>query len=102
MKVVYLGQIFPSIFKVKIKDSFFIFTKNFIEQNTHCSVLLPSAILGQLHNSNFPKLFIFLSKEFSQMSFTLFQGIEIFPLREFCKDQNEGKSEGAVSGEYSR
>ena len=36
------------------------------------------------------------------MSFTLFQGIEIFPLREFCKDQNKWTSKGAMSGEYGR
>ena len=50
-------------------------------------------------NSIFPKLFIFLSKELLQMSFMVFQGIEIFPLREFCKDQNKWKSEGAMSGD---
>ena len=27
--------------------------------------------------------------------------LKIFPLKEFCKDQNKGKSEGAISGEYS-
>ena len=43
----------------------------------------------QLHNSIFPKLFIFLGKELLQVSFMVFQGIEIFPLREFCKDQNK-------------
>ena len=31
-------------FKVKIKDTFFILTKNCIEQCIHCSVPLPSAI----------------------------------------------------------
>ena len=62
--------------------------------------LLP--FFRQLHNSIFPKLLIFLSKELFQMPFTVFQGIEFFPLREFCKDLNTWKSEGAMSGEYSR
>ena len=67
-----------------------MFTKNFIEQCIHNFVPLPSAVFfRQLHNSIFPKLFIFLSKELLQMSFMVFQGIEIFPLREFCKDQNK-------------
>ena len=34
------------------------------------------------------------------MPFTVFQGIDNFPLREFCKDRNKWKSEGAMSGEY--
>ena len=28
------------------------------------------------------------------------RGLKFFPLREFCKDQNKWKSEGATSGEY--
>ena len=61
--------------------------------------LLP--FFRQLHNSIFPKLFIFLSKELLQVPFTVFQGIEaFFPLREFCKDWNQWKSEGTMSGEY--
>ena len=54
----------------------------------------------QLHNFIFPKLFIFLSKELFQAPFTAFQGVEIFPLREVCKDWNKWKSNGAMSGEY--
>ena len=47
----------------------------------------------QFHNSIFPKLFIFLSKEVFQVPFTVFQGMEIFfPLQEFCKDRNNWKS----------
>ena len=61
--------------------------------------LLP--FFRQLHNSIFPKLSIFLSKELLQVPFTVFQGIEaFFPLREFCKDWNQWKSEGTISGEY--
>ena len=43
----------------------------------------------------------FLSKELFQVPFTIFQGIEFFPLKEFCKDQNKWKSEDVMSGEYS-
>ena len=42
--------------------------------------LLP--FLRQLHNSTFPKLFIFLSKELFQVPFIVFQGMEIFPIKE--------------------
>ena len=41
--------------------------------------LLP--FFRQLHNSIFPKLFIFLSKELFQVPFTVFQGNEIFPIK---------------------
>ena len=40
----WVGQKVPSVFKVKIKNTFFIFTKNFIEQRIHRFVPLPSAI----------------------------------------------------------
>ena len=52
----------------------------------------------KLHNSIFAKLFLFLGKELFQMPFIVFQGIEFFPWREFCKDRNKWKSEGAMSG----
>ena len=51
-------------FKVWIKVTFFIFTKNFIEQCIHH--FFPYYVLPfsrQLHNLIFPKLLIFLSKE---------------------------------------
>ena len=35
----------------------------------------------QLHNSTFPKLLIFLSKELFQVPFTIFHGIKIFPIK---------------------
>ena len=60
--------------------------------------LLP--FFRQLHNFVFSKLFISLSKKLFQLPFTVFQGIEIFPLREFCKDWNKWISEGAMSGEH--
>ena len=62
--------------------------------------LLP--FFRQLHNSVFPKPFIFLSKELFQVPFTVFQGIDIFSIREFCEDWNKWKSKSAMSGEYSR
>ena len=59
------------------------------------------SFLKQFHKSTFPKLFIFLSKELFKVPFTEFQETEVFfPLREFYKDWNKWKSEGAVSGEY--
>lgn len=42
---------------------------------------------------------MFLIKELFQMSFIVFQGIEFFPLRELCKDQDKWTSEIAVSDE---
>ena len=52
-------------FSSKNKISIFIFTKNFIEQHTHCFVPLTFSTLffKKLHNSIFPKLLIFLSKK---------------------------------------
>ena len=64
-----------------------------------CSNLLP--FFRQLHNSVFPKHFIFLHKELFQMPFTVFEGVEFFfPLREFCNDWNKEKFRGTTSGEY--
>ena len=59
------------------------------------------AFSRQLHNSFFPKLFIFLSKELFEVPF-IHGELKFFPLREFCKDQNKWKFEGTMSGEYSR
>ena len=54
-----------------------------------------------LHNSIFPKLFIFLSKDLFQVPFYSLPGNWIFfHVREFCKDRNKWKSKGAMSGEY--
>ena len=78
----------------------FIFIKNFIEQHSHCFVLLSSAIFRQLQDSIFPKLLIFLSKELFQVPFTVFQGIDIFFIKIICKDWNKWKSEDTLSGEY--
>ena len=50
---------------------------------------------------SFQNVFLFLSKELSQLLFIVFQGIEIFPLRKFHKDQNKWVSESAMSCEYS-
>ena len=45
----------------------------------------------QLHNSFFPKLFIFLSKELFQVPFAVFQGIDIFFHKEnFVKTEING------------
>ena len=41
----WVGQKVPSVFKIKIKDTVFVFTKNFIEQRICCFIPLPSAIL---------------------------------------------------------
>ena len=56
-----------------------------------------------LHNSIFPKLFIFLSKDLFQVPFYSLPGNWIFfHIREFCKDRNKWKSKGAMSDEYGR
>ena len=70
----------------------FIFIKNFIEQHVHCFVPLPSPIFRQLHDSIFPKLLIFLSKQLFHVPFTVFQRIEIFFIKIICKDRNKWKS----------
>ena len=70
-----LGWPKSSFFKVKIKDTIFIFTNNLIQQVTHHFVTLPSAIFQGTSQFHLPKIFIFLSKELFQMPFTVFQGI---------------------------
>lgn len=73
---------------------FFTFTENYIEQHIHCFVALPSAIFQQLsQNLCLSQKLNLLSKELFQVHFTVFQGIEIFPFREFWKDGNKWKSE---------
>ena len=56
---------------------------------------------GNFIIASFQTFFVFLSKELSQLLCIVFQGIEIFPLRKFHKDQNKWISEGAMSWEYS-
>ena len=73
-------------------EEIFIFIKNFIEQHVHHFVPLPSAIFRQLHDSIFPKLLIFLSKQLFHVLFTVFQRIEIFFIKIICKDRNKWKS----------
>ena len=53
----WIGQKVPSVFKVKIKDTFLIFTKNFIEPCIHCFVPLPSAIVQATSYFHLPKTF---------------------------------------------
>ena len=62
-------------FQVKIKDTFFIFTKNFY--SSFCSTILChfSGNFIILSSQNF---FIFLHKELFQVPFAVFHGIEIF------------------------
>ena len=48
----------------------------------HC--LLP--FFRQLHNYIFPKLLTFLNKDVFQVPITVFQEIEIFSIKKFCKD----------------
>ena len=57
----------------------------------------PLPFFRQLHNSVFPELFIFLSKELFQAPFTVFQEIEIISINRIFKDKNKWKSEGAMS-----
>ena len=56
--------------------------------------LLP--FFRQLHNSIFPKHFIFLSKELFQVPFTIFQEVEIFSIKRILqrpKEMNEGRKD---------
>ena len=55
------------------------------------SLLLP--FFRQLHNSIFPKLFTFLSKELVQVPFTVFQGFEIFSTKRFFFFYSNRKSQ---------
>ena len=97
----WVGQKVPLAFKLKIKTHFSFSQRTLL--NSVFTVLFHYLLpfFRQLHNSIFPKLFIFLSKELLQVPFTVLRGMEIFSLREFCKDRNKWKSEGAMSGEYS-
>ena len=45
------------VFQVKIKDTFFIFTKNFIEYRIHQFVPLPSVIFQATLEFHLPKTF---------------------------------------------
>ena len=65
-------------FSVKIKDIFLFSPRTLLNNvfNILFYYLLP--FFRQLHNSIFPKLFIFLSKELFQVSFTVFQGTDFF------------------------
>ena len=56
---------------------------------------------GNFIIASFQTFFLFLSKELSQLLCIVFQGIEIFPLRKFHKDQNKWISVSAMSCEYS-
>ena len=63
-------------FKVKLKDRFFLFTKNFTEQQIHCFIPLSSAIFSG--NFIIPSSQNFLSFQAKDsLPFTVFQGIEI-------------------------
>ena len=44
----------------------------------------------------------FWAKNCSRCLLESFRELKFFPLKEFCKDQNKWKSEGAMSGEYGR
>ena len=52
-----------------------------------------------LSSQNF---FSFWAKNCSRCLLQSFRELKLFPLREFCKDRNKWKSEGAMSGEYGR
>ena len=94
-----LAKKFLWFFNVKIKD--ILLSRTLL--NNIFTILFHNLLsfLKQFHESTFPNLFIFLSKELFQVPFTDFQETEVFfPLREFYKDWNTWKSEGAVSGEY--
>ena len=59
--------------------------------------LLP--FFRQLHNS-FQNILSFWAKNYSRCLLQSSREWKFFPLREFYKDQNKRKSEGAMSGEY--
>ena len=59
--------------------------------------LLP--FFRQLHNS-FQNVLSFWAKNYSRCLLQSSREWKFFPLREFYKDQNKRKSEGAMSGEY--
>ena len=87
---------------MKIKDTFFIFTNNFIEQHVHHLVPLPSATLQTTSSFHLPKTFYLFEQRIVPGAFCSLPGNWIFfPLREFCKHWNKWKCEGAMSGEYS-
>ena len=62
--------------------------------------LLP--FFRQLHNSIFPKLFIFLSKKHSRCPLKSPRELKYFPLRQFFKERNKWTSKDTMYGEYSQ
>ena len=69
------------MFYVKIKDTFSFLPLTLL--NNAFTVLFHhlAPFFRQLHNSIFPKLSIFLSKELFQVPFTVFQGMETFSIK---------------------
>ena len=87
-------------FKVKLKDTFFIFINNFLKQ--HYSLFCSTTFCHLSGNFIIPSSQNFLSFWAKKCSKCLLQSsreLKFFPLTEFCKDQNKWKSAGAVSGE---
>ena len=56
-KLYWIGRKVPSVIKLKIKGTFFISTKKFIEQCIHRFVQYLLPFFRLLHNSIFPKIF---------------------------------------------
>ena len=83
----WVGKTVPSVSEVKVKDTVFIFTKDFIEQSIQfCSTnFLP--FFRQLPKtfSIFPKLFVLLSRELFWISPTVGVDCDFFQLRQSCK-----------------
>lgn len=93
---------FLPVFKVKLKDIFCIFTKNFTEwhYSSFCSTTF--WYFQAISQFYLPKIFYFFEQRTLPCVFySLPEKGNFFPWREFHKDQNKWISKGAISGEYA-
>ena len=76
--IYWVAQKVPSVFKQNYETNFSFSPKTLLNNVFTILIYYLLPFLGQLHNSIFPKLFIFLRKKLFQVPFTVFQGIESF------------------------
>ena len=87
----------------KTKDTLFTFINNFIDQHIQpfCSTTF-CHLLGNFMIPSSQNFLFFWAKNCSRCLLQYSRELKYFPLREFYKDKNKWKSNGAMPGEYSR
>ena len=93
---------YPSIKKIFSKDTFFIFTMNFIEQCTpFCFTICHFS--GNFIIPSSQNFLSFWTKKlfFWQYLWQSSREMKFYTLKEFCKNWKKWKSKGAMSGEYN-